>query len=146
MHRGYQITKAIDRFQSCGQQLCKLLGIKESFNMWQEFSSYRIFFVHKQGPRFIVLYTNMAADSLFCTQIWPSWCHLKTIYRKIRGSLAFVLLKISERQGYNFKPDTNSDSCLTEKLLTFLAMPKRWRKPCTTRQCNLRKGLSMLLR
>ena len=26
---------AIDRFQSRGQQLCKLLGIKESFNMWK---------------------------------------------------------------------------------------------------------------
>ena len=24
------------------------------------------------------LYTNMAADSLFCTQIWPPWRHVKT--------------------------------------------------------------------
>ena len=62
----------IDRFQSRGQQLCKLLGIKESFNMWKEYNSQRIFFctqtwppihcfVHKHGRRFIVLYTNMAA-------------------------------------------------------------------------------------
>ena len=29
--------------------------------MWKEFNSHRIFFVHKHGRRFIVLYTNMAA-------------------------------------------------------------------------------------
>ena len=52
---------AIDRFHSRGQQLCKLLGIKESFNMWKEFNSHWIFFVHKHGRRFIDLYTNMAA-------------------------------------------------------------------------------------
>ena len=52
---------SIDRFQSRGQELCKLLGIKESFNMWREFNCHRIFFVHKHGRRFIVLYTNMAA-------------------------------------------------------------------------------------
>ena len=51
----------IDRFQSHGQQLCKLLGIKESFNMCKEFNSHTMFFVHKNGRRFIVLYTNMAA-------------------------------------------------------------------------------------
>ena len=51
----------IDRFQSRSQQLGKLLGIKESFNMWKEFNSHRIFYVHKNGRRFIVLYTNMAA-------------------------------------------------------------------------------------
>ena len=61
----------IDRFHSSGQQLCKLLGIKESFNMWKEFNSHRIFF----------LYTNMAVDPLFCTQIWPPWRHVKTISR-----------------------------------------------------------------
>ena len=38
-------------------------------------------FVHKHGRRFIVLCTNMAADSLFCTQIWPPWRHVKTIYK-----------------------------------------------------------------
>ena len=64
------LIKPIDRFQSRGQQLCKLLGIKESFNMWKEFNSHRIFFLH----------TNKAADPLFCTQIWPPWRHVKTIY------------------------------------------------------------------
>ena len=29
---------------------------------------------------FIVLYTNMADDALFCTQMWPPWRHVKTIY------------------------------------------------------------------
>ena len=29
--------------------------------MWKEYNSHRIFFVHKHGRRFIVLYTNMAA-------------------------------------------------------------------------------------
>ena len=42
---------------------------KRSFNIWKEFNSHRIF-----------LYTNMAADPLFCTQIWPPWRHVKTIY------------------------------------------------------------------
>ena len=53
--------QSIDRFQSRGQELCILLGIKESFNMSKEFDSHRIFFVHKHGRRSIVLYTNMAA-------------------------------------------------------------------------------------
>jgi len=44
-------TRPIDRFQSRGRQLCKLLGIKESFNRWKEFDYYRIFFVHKHGRR-----------------------------------------------------------------------------------------------
>ena len=39
---------SIDRFQSRGQQLCKLLGIKESFNLWKESNSHRNF-----------LYTNI---------------------------------------------------------------------------------------
>ena len=38
----------------------QLLGIKESFSMWKEFNSHRIF-SHKHGRRFVVLYTNMAA-------------------------------------------------------------------------------------
>ena len=59
------------RIQSHGQQLCKLLGIKESFNMWKEFNSHRIFlytnmaadslFAHKYGRQFIVFYTYIAA-------------------------------------------------------------------------------------
>ena len=32
-------------------------------------------------PTGFFLYTNMAADSLFCTQIWPLWRHINTIYR-----------------------------------------------------------------
>ena len=52
---------SIDRFQSRGQQLSKLLAIKESFNMWKEFNSLRIFLVPEHGRRFIVLNTNMAA-------------------------------------------------------------------------------------
>ena len=51
----------IDRFESRGQQLCKLLGIKESFSMRKAFNSHRIFFVYKHGRRFIVLCTNIAA-------------------------------------------------------------------------------------
>ena len=51
---------SIDRFQSRGQQLCKLLGIKESFNMRKEFP-HDFFFAHKHGRRSIVFYANMAA-------------------------------------------------------------------------------------
>ena len=55
----------------------KLLGIKESFIMWKEFNSHRIFFIHKHGRRFIVSYTNMAVvmscenDLLNRSNIWP---------------------------------------------------------------------------
>ena len=42
---------SIDRFQSRGQQLCKFLGIIESFNMRIKFKSHRIFFVHKHASR-----------------------------------------------------------------------------------------------
>ena len=31
-------------------------------------------------PTGFFLYINMAPDSLFCTQIWPPWRHVKTIY------------------------------------------------------------------
>ena len=44
---------SIDRFQSRGQQLCNLLGIKEN-----------------SIPTGFFLYTNMAADSSFCTYIY----------------------------------------------------------------------------
>ena len=80
------LIKPIDRFHSRGQQLCKLLGIKESFNMWKEFNSHRIFFfAHKQGRRSIVLYTNMASVTscendllLLLTFSLPSpWWNLK---------------------------------------------------------------------
>ena len=62
----YKFKKLISllsyRFQPRGHQLCKLLGIKDSFNMCKEFNSHGIFFfAHKHGRRFIVLYTNMAA-------------------------------------------------------------------------------------
>ena len=75
-------SQPIDRFQSRGQQLCKLLGVKESFNMWKEFNSHRIFFVHKHGRRVIVLYTNMAVvtsceNDLLKLRLEPSvtWSH-----------------------------------------------------------------------
>ena len=78
----------IDRFQSRGQKLCKLLGIKESLNMWKEFNSHRIFLVHKHGRRFILLYTNMAAvtsceNALYSSSIilWIFFRHPKFLSR-----------------------------------------------------------------
>ena len=53
--------KALDRFHSRGQQLCKFIGIKESFYIRKEFNSHRIGLVNQNGRRFIVWYTNMAA-------------------------------------------------------------------------------------
>ena len=44
------VNLVVDRFQSRGQQLCKLLGIKESFNMGKEFNSRRICFCTKAWP------------------------------------------------------------------------------------------------
>ena len=59
---------SIDRFQSRGQQLCKLLGLKEN-----------------SIPTGFFLYTNMAADSSFCTLIYmAAWRHVKTVYKIVR--------------------------------------------------------------
>ena len=69
---------AEDRFQSRGQQLCKLLGIKESFNMRKEFNSHRIFFwytsmatqihcfVHKYGHRDVMWKRSIALSHAHC--------------------------------------------------------------------------------
>ena len=65
--------ETIDRFHSRGQQLCKLLWIKESFNMWKDFNFHRI-----------SLQTNVATDSLFCIQIWPPWRHVKNVIYKVK--------------------------------------------------------------
>ena len=42
------MKKAIERFRSCGQQLCKFIGTKESF-------SHKKGLGHQHGRRFIVL-------------------------------------------------------------------------------------------
>ena len=55
--KSWSIYRAFSVTWSAAMQ--KLLGIKGSFNMWKEFNSHRIFFIHKHGRRFIVLYTNM---------------------------------------------------------------------------------------
>ena len=59
-------------------------GTKEIFNLWKEFNSYRMFFVHKHGRWFIVLYTNMATvtscendlyiSSLICSLLVGVFC------------------------------------------------------------------------
>ena len=74
--KSWSIYRAFSVTWSAAMQ--KLLGIKESFNMSKEFNSNRIFFIHKHGRRFIVLYTNMAVvmscenDLLNQSNIWPS--------------------------------------------------------------------------
>ena len=74
--KSWSIYRAFSVTWSAAMQ--KLLGIKESFNMSKEFNSHRIFFIHKHGRRFIVLYTNMAVvmscenDLLNQSNIWPS--------------------------------------------------------------------------
>ena len=74
--KSWSIYRAFSVTWSAAKQ--KLLGIKESFNMSKEFNSHRIFFIHKHGRRFIVLYTNMAVvmscenDVLNQSNIWPS--------------------------------------------------------------------------
>ena len=90
---------SIDRFQSRGQQLCKLRGIKGSFNMWKEFNSHRIFFVHTHGRRFIVLYINMATvmscenDLLKGKPRDQGECHLNRGVPWMEIGLGFVLVK-----------------------------------------------------
>ena len=51
---------SIDRFQSRGQQLCKLLGIKENS------IPTGFFLVHKHGSLFIVLYTDIYGRVTSC--------------------------------------------------------------------------------
>ena len=84
----------IDRFQSRDQELCKLLGIKESFSIWKEFSSHRIFFVHKHGRRFIVLYTNMATVTSCENDLLPA-LHSVSLYSSLRNKLTKWLDKFA---------------------------------------------------
>ena len=49
------VGSTIERFHSCGQQLCKFIGTKESFYIRKEFNSYRIGLGHQHGCHFIVL-------------------------------------------------------------------------------------------
>ena len=49
------MKKAIERFRSRGQQLCKFIGTKESFSYKKCFNSHRIGLGHQYGRRFIVL-------------------------------------------------------------------------------------------
>ena len=49
-----------------GQQLCKLLGIKESFNMWKEFNSQMIFFYTQTWPPiFFFVHNNGRRDVMW---------------------------------------------------------------------------------
>ena len=57
--------------------------------MWKEYNSHRIFWC-----------TNMAADSLFCTQIWLPWHHVKMIF--------FLLTVLIERLSITF---TSNGKC-----------------------------------
>ena len=62
-----------------------------------------------QFPQDFFLYTNIAADSLFCTQKWRPWRHVKTIYsfvligarlsvnHKVRNSQCKVKTKASTK-------------------------------------------------
>ena len=43
-------------------------------------------------PTRCFLYTNMAAESLFCTQIWPPLRHVKTIYWNVRAMRTHLIL------------------------------------------------------
>ena len=52
-------------FHSRGQRLCKFIGMKESVYIRKEFNSHRTGLEQKNGRRFIVWETNMAAVSLF---------------------------------------------------------------------------------
>ena len=67
----------IDRFQSRGQQFCKLLGIKESFNMWTEFNSHR-FFCTRIWPPIHCLVHNMAALTSCENDLLGRCCNYRT--------------------------------------------------------------------
>ena len=105
---------SIDRFQSRGQQLYKLLGIKESFNMWKEFNSHRIFFVHKHGRRFIVLHTNMAAVTS-CENDLLEYRYMdeEMIMRKL---VFFVLFNMASESLENYLARRNGDKKSSLKL------------------------------
>ena len=81
--RPYTATPT-DRFQSRCQHLYKLLGKKESLTC-----------KNSSIPTGFFFYANMAADSLFCTQIWPPRLHVKTIY-KLQIRLTVRMHELSE--------------------------------------------------
>ena len=55
----------IDLFHPRSQQLCKFLREKEGFYIRKEFNPHMIFSVDQHGRCLIVLYTNMAAVTLY---------------------------------------------------------------------------------
>ena len=102
----------IDRFHSCGQRLCKFLEQKKFFTL--EKSSIQ---------RGFLLYTKMAAVSLFCTPIWSPWRHVNTIY--IEGGVACGKNELRKRVTLN---TGSHKSCCTETqrcILNCLAYNKK---------------------
>ena len=70
----------IDRFHSCGQQLCKFIGTKESFYIRKEFNSHRIGLVHQNGRCFIVLVHQYGRRDVMWKTIYRSKsCHFSSL-------------------------------------------------------------------
>ena len=132
----------IDRFRSRGQQLCKLLGIKESFYMWKEFNSHRIFVVHKYGRRDVMWKRSIrcimgdlqVAYTLFCPvnrslliifSFVSIILNLVTVLFYIYVAL-IVLMKVSGIRQYRNKGKTGP-SYLSQRHLRLLL--RTWEKP-----------------
>ena len=61
---------SIDRFQSRGQQLCKLLGIKESFNLWKSPIPTGFFGTHTWPPIHCFAHKHGRRDVMWSTDTW----------------------------------------------------------------------------
>ena len=61
---------SIDRFQSRGQQLCKLLGIKESFNMWKSPIPTGFFGTYTWPPIHCFAHKHGRRDVMWSTDTW----------------------------------------------------------------------------
>ena len=121
---------------------CKLLGIKESFYMWKEFNSHRIFVVHKYGRRDVMWKRSIRcimgdlqeAYTLFCPvnrslliifSFVSIILNLVTVLFYIYVAL-IVLMKVSGIRQYRNKGKTGP-SYLSQRHLRLLL--RTWEKP-----------------
>ena len=70
----------VERFHSCGKQLCKLIGSKESVYIRKDFNSHKNGLVHQYGCCFIV----------FGKPVSLQWLHMKALYC---SNLIFFLMR-----------------------------------------------------
>ena len=108
----------IKRFHSHGWHLCTFIGTKENVCIRKEFNSHMSGLGHQHGRRFIVL---------IGTPIWPSWRHVKTLYKAF--SLTWLCKCIGTKANFYVRKRFSSYGILSghQHGRCFIAL--RWQYP-----------------